>query len=132
MKYYLSAFQNFYKLTGRTTRKEFWIFVLIHLLVIVLSNVIDEALGLTWYDYDLGPFYLAYMFITFLPGLSISVRRLHDVNKSGWYLLLNFIPTFGTIILLIFFARGGSHGINNYGEDPYGRKSNFFKSYYSI
>ncbi|MFM7120975.1 MAG: DUF805 domain-containing protein, partial [Gammaproteobacteria bacterium] len=61
---------------------------------------------------------LLFVLATLLPGLAVSVRRLHDTGRSGWFLLLSLIPLVGAIILIVFFAQAGLSGSNPYGEDP--------------
>ena len=94
--------------SGRASRSEYWWFVLAILLVIIVAAVIDGATG------SVVVTSLAYLFII-IPGLAVSVRRLHDTNRSGWYLLLNFIPLVGTILLFIWSVTPGDKKANEYG-----------------
>lgn len=94
--------------SGRASRSEYWWFVLASLLVIIVAAVIDGATG------SVVVTLLAYLFII-IPGLAVSVRRLHDTNRSGWYLLLNFIPLVGTILLFIWSVTPGDKKANQYG-----------------
>ena len=81
--------------------------------------ILDNVLGLTISkDVRYGPFYIIYVLATFIPGLAVSVRRLHDIGKSGWYFLLILIPCIGGIILLVFDVTAGDVGENEYGADP--------------
>ena len=94
--------------SGRASRSEYWWFALASLLVIIVAAVIDGATG------SVVVTLLAYLFII-IPGLAVSVRRLHDTNRSGWYLLLNFIPLVGTILLFIWSVTPGDKKANQYG-----------------
>ena len=94
--------------SGRASRSEYWWFALASLLVIIVAAVIDGATG------GFVVTLLAYLFII-IPGLAVSVRRLHDTNRSGWYLLLNFIPLVGTILLFIWSVTPGDKKANQYG-----------------
>lgn len=94
--------------SGRASRSEYWWFALASLLVIIVAAVIDGATG------SVVVTLLAYLFII-IPGLAVSVRRLHDTNRSGWYLLLNFIPLVGTILLFIWSVTPGDKKANEYG-----------------
>ena len=94
--------------SGRASRSEYWWFALASLLVIIVAAVIDGATG------SVVVTLLAYLFII-IPGLAVSVRRLHDTNRSGWYLLLNFIPLVGTILLFIWSVTPGDKKANDYG-----------------
>lgn len=66
--------------------------------------------------------YLLYALATFLPGLAVAVRRLHDTDRSGWFLLVAFVPFVGGLILLIFLVEEGTRGRNQYGRDPKARR----------
>ena len=94
--------------SGRASRSEYWWFALASLLVIIVAAVIDGATG------SVVVTLLAYLFII-IPGLAVSVRRLHDTNRSGWYLLLNFIPLVGTILLFIWSVTPGDKTANQSG-----------------
>jgi uncharacterized membrane protein YhaH (DUF805 family) len=94
--------------SGRASRSEYWWFALASLLVIIVAAFIDGATG------GVAVTLLAYLFII-IPGLAVSVRRLHDTNRSGWYLLLNFIPLVGTILLFIWSVTPGDKKANQYG-----------------
>ena len=94
--------------SGRASRSEYWWFALASLLVVIVAAFIDGATG------GVTVTLLAYLFII-IPGLAVSVRRLHDTNRSGWYLLLNFIPLVGTILLFIWSVTPGEKKANQYG-----------------
>lgn len=79
---------------------------------------LDNILGLTIGELPYGAFYLLYALAVLIPGLAVSVRRLHDINKSGWMMLITFIPLIGYIWLIVLFATNGNTGINEYGKDP--------------
>jgi uncharacterized membrane protein YhaH (DUF805 family) len=113
MKYYFLAFQKYADFYGKANREEYWLFVLFTNLAAILTIVLDHALGLVIQGTFYGPVYLIYLTITFLPGLSLAVRRLHDVGKSGWMVLLAFIPIIGALWLLYLFV---SPGIQNHSE----------------
>jgi uncharacterized membrane protein YhaH (DUF805 family) len=74
-------------------------------------NLDGEDLGYGW-------FYLIYALVIFIPGLAVTVRRLHDVGKSGWWYLLAFIPLIGAIILLVWFCTDSQAGTNKWGANP--------------
>lgn len=111
MKYYLSVFSNYAKFSGRARRSEYWYFTLFHILAVILTSVIDLTLG-TIYLYPI------YAVVAAIPGLAVGVRRMHDVNKSGWYLL---IPIYN----LILACSEGTRGSNDYGHDPKGEEFAF-------
>ncbi|MFY0646091.1 DUF805 domain-containing protein [Sulfitobacter geojensis] len=117
MNQYLKAMRNGFNFHDRASRKEYWLFLLITYVVSVITLVLDmefdfadgEALVLT------GILCLVHI----IPALAVSVRRLHDVDKSGWWLLIGFTGI-GAIILLVFFCLGSTKGQNHYGPAPDG------------
>ncbi|MCX2743139.1 DUF805 domain-containing protein [Mangrovivirga sp. M17] len=123
MKWYLQVLQNYANFSGRARRKEYWMFVLFNILFIVIATGLDNLLGLTFDFVPYGYIYLAYNIFIIIPSLAAGVRRLHDINKSGWSILISLIPLIGSIILIVWFAREGDSGSNKYGEDP---KNNTF------
>jgi uncharacterized membrane protein YhaH (DUF805 family) len=120
MKHYLNAFNNYATFSGRATRSEYWFFVLFNIIFIILAMLLDNAFGTTikmGYGVSLpyGYIYIAYVIITLLPGLSVGVRRLHDVGKSGWFFLISLIPIIGAIWLLVLLFTDSNVGENKYG-----------------
>ncbi|MFY8107869.1 MAG: DUF805 domain-containing protein [Bacteroidia bacterium] len=118
MKYYIKAFNNFSNFNGRARRKEYWMYLLFNLIFALVAIILDNAFGLAFESIGYGVIYLLYSLITFIPSLSVSVRRLHDKSKSGWYLLLAIIPIIGGIVLLFILAADGDPGENEYGMNP--------------
>lgn len=118
MNWYLEVLKKYAVFSGRARRKEYWMFVLFNLIFAIAAMIIDNVLGLAIKDVGYGPFYILYSLATLIPGLAVSVRRLHDIGKSGWYLLMGLIPCVGGIILLVFMATEGDGGENEFGADP--------------
>jgi uncharacterized membrane protein YhaH (DUF805 family) len=104
------GFSNYVNFTGRACRSEYWYWILFTVIVSVVALVIDgmmraQVVSTIW---DLA---------TFLPSLAIAVRRLHDLDRSGWWFLLIFIPLVGIIILIVWFCGKGTDGPNRFGPD---------------
>ncbi|WP_026953037.1 DUF805 domain-containing protein [Algoriphagus mannitolivorans] len=119
MEYYLEALRKFNRFSGRSRRKEFWIFGLFYLLFIFLAVFLDTLLGITFDEESIvGPIYLLVVMVHFIPSLAVSVRRLHDTGRSGWWYFISLIPILGSIILFVFLCLEGNPGPNNYGKDP--------------
>ena len=118
MNYYFKALKSAFDFSSRARRKEFWMFTFINFLVVIAIVTIEIMAGL--YDFDRGYGILTgiYNLVLFIPALAISVRRLHDTNKSGWFLLVNLIPVIGSIIILVFCCKEGDQGTNKYGPNP--------------
>jgi len=119
MKYYLLALKRYAEFKGRSTRPEYWYFTLFNFIFIVAAMLLDNLLDLNFENTPYGILYAVYALGSFLPGLSAAVRRLHDVNKSGWFLLISLIPLIGSIYMLVVLARKGDASENKYGPDPY-------------
>lgn len=116
--YYKKAFKNYAEYKGRATQAEFWYFVLCHFLISVSLLILiivgasgDNELMAVSAGISLG----LYMLAAFIPTLMISIRRLHDTGKSGWFTMFGFIPAIGGILLTIFLAQK-SDGDNEWGE----------------
>jgi uncharacterized membrane protein YhaH (DUF805 family) len=110
MYWYQLALKKYAEFNGRAHRTAYWMFVLINLLITIAINVVESALGFTGY---LG---LLYALAVFLPGLGAAIRRLHDTGRSGWWMLIGFIPLIGAIVLIVFLAQPSQAEANIYGE----------------
>ncbi len=122
MNYYLKVLQNYATFSGRARRSEFWYFALFNMIFIILAMVLDRVLGTTLkmggVETPYGYIYLLYVLVLFIPGLAVSVRRLHDVGKSGWMYLIVLIPIIGAIWLLVLFFTDSNTESNKWGENP--------------
>jgi uncharacterized membrane protein YhaH (DUF805 family) len=121
-----ACFSKYITFSGRAQRSEFWWFVLFLLVGQMIAGAADSAifgnnvvmLGGMEFSYNAGYFGNIFALVTFLPAWAVEIRRLHDIGKSGWWLLLWLIPLIGFIILLIWLIRKGTDGDNEYGADP--------------
>ncbi len=112
------GFSKYVVFAGRASRSEYWFWVLFTLIASIACAVIDAVLGIRVLD---PLFSLA----TFLPSLAVSVRRLHDIDRTGWWFLLWFVPLIGWIVLLVFACRRGDDGPNRFGPPPFSGWSNY-------
>jgi uncharacterized membrane protein YhaH (DUF805 family) len=118
MKWYFQPLRKYAVFVGRARRKECWTFALINLAIIFALRRLDILVG-TWdSESHVGLVSAIFQFVTLIPTIAVSVRRLHDTNRSGWWYLLVFIPLFGWIPLLIFLAEDSQQGENKYGPRP--------------
>lgn len=109
---------NYFNFTGRSSRRAYWLFVLWSLIILGFINVIFLLLtvfiGETGMIF-LGIFNLIFLLYTYIPGLALTFRRLHDLNYSFWFILIPFFNIF--LLILCYFVRG-TEGPNNFGDDP--------------
>ncbi len=112
MNWYLTALKKYAIFNGRSSRAEYWMFVILNTLIGLglCVLVINEIIGLT----------LIYVFaaLILVPTLSVTVRRLHDTNRSAWWLLLPLIPVLGELVFLVFMILEGKPERNRFGPDP--------------
>jgi uncharacterized membrane protein YhaH (DUF805 family) len=122
-----SGFQNYVKFDGRADRAAYWWWVLFTIIVSTVANVIDRAIGSTIVTTPaaagvsgttFGVVATIASLVLFLPSLGLLVRRLHDTDRSGWWVLITVIPIIGWIVLLFFLLQPGSLGPNRYGTPP--------------
>lgn len=86
-------------------------------LISLACSATDELFGLILFR-DQGLFSLVYSVAVLIPSVAVGVRRLHDLDRSGWWLLIMLIPLLGTLLLLIYFCLRGTVGPNRFGPDP--------------
>jgi uncharacterized membrane protein YhaH (DUF805 family) len=118
MNWYLQVLKNYAGFSGRARRKEYWMFALFNIIFVIAAMIIDNVIGTTMAGLPYGLFYFLYVLAIFIPGLAVGVRRLHDVGKSGWFMLIALIPIVGGIWLLVLFCTDGVIGQNEYGTNP--------------
>ena len=128
MEWMLMPLKRYADFSGRSRRKEYWMFVLFIFLVSVAISMVLSLLGLSAEDegslLGLGGAMLVILLLfslaVIIPSIAVQVRRFHDQDKSGWLVLLNLIPFVGGIIVLVFMCLDGTRGPNRYGPDPKG------------
>ena len=110
-----SGFKNYVGFSGRACRSEYWFWVLFVFIVGIVLGILDQVLFPDNPSGLLGPLF---SLAVFLPGLAVFIRRLHDIDKVGWWCLLILIPIVGWIILIIWAVKKGDDGGNRFGSDP--------------
>jgi uncharacterized membrane protein YhaH (DUF805 family) len=119
MDWMLMPLRRYAEFSGRSQRKEYWMFFLFQVIVVVVLGIIEGMLGLTGMVAGAyGPLTMLFWLAVLIPGIAVGIRRLHDTDRSGWWLLLAFVPLVGAIVLLVFFVSDGTHGPNRFGPDP--------------
>ncbi|WP_191061658.1 DUF805 domain-containing protein [Geminicoccus harenae] len=110
-----TCFHKFATIQGRAARAEYWYFFLFYLIAIFAAGVLDAVLFRHSVN---GPLSTLVWLVLLLPWLAVAVRRLHDRDRSGWWLLLHFVPVVGQIVLLVWFCLPGTPGPNRFGPPP--------------
>ena len=112
------ALKRYADFQGRSKRTEFWLFYLFITIATIISTIIDIWIGLFDHTAGIGLLSGVFSLAVITPSIAVGVRRLHDIDRSGWWLLLSIIPAIGSIWLLIFWCQKGTKGSNKFGEDP--------------
>ncbi len=126
MKYFTLAFKKAFDFRSRSSRPEYWYFVLFNIIFAIAAMIIDRVLGTTFsldsgygkQDLGYGYIYCLYGIAVMIPGFTAGVRRLHDVGKSGWMLLVALIPIAGAIWLIVLLVKDSEPGENKWGPNP--------------
>lgn len=111
------VFENYANFRGRARRSEYWFYCLASFIISIGLAIVEYLFNLSHLNLQYGILRGLYSLLVFIPGLAVSVRRLHDVGKSGWFLFIAFIPIIGLIWLFILFCKEGEYGANEYGQD---------------
>ena len=124
----LEVFSKYAVFDGRARRKEYWYWYLFNFLIsiffVVISFVItppygtDTDNGIGWFGIFIYVLVIIYSLGVFIPNLAVTVRRLHDTNRSGWWYFISLIPFIGGIIFLIYLIEDSTPGDNQYGPNP--------------
>jgi uncharacterized membrane protein YhaH (DUF805 family) len=118
MNWYRVALKKYAVFAGRARRKEFWFFVLVNTLIAIALAVIDMLTGTFDEDVGLGLLSGLYAVAMIVPSIAVTVRRLHDTDRSGWWYLLVFVPVIGGLVILVFMCLDGTPGSNRFGPNP--------------
>ena len=114
MDWYLKVLKEHYAdFEGRARRTEFWMFALINIIIMVILDFIGNMINFTWIS-------TIYSLAVVVPSIAVTVRRLHDIGKSGWWWLIVLIPFIGGIVLIVFCVMDSQPGSNQYGANPKG------------
>ena len=118
MNWYLECLRKYGVFGGRARRKEYWYFVLFNIIISIVLAVIDVATGSFSAEGGIGLLGGIYVLAVLIPGVAVTVRRLHDTDHSGWWLLIPLIPIIGAIVLFVFSVQDSNAGENKYGPSP--------------
>lgn len=113
------ALKRYAEFSGRSRRKEFWLFILLSVILNLFATVLDlTVFSSMLIEAEMGIVSAVVVLALLVPSLSVQVRRLHDTNRSGWWILLAFLPILGGLVLLVFNCLDGTPGDNRFGPDP--------------
>lgn len=113
MTWYIAVLKQYASSSGRSRRQEYWMFTLINTLVVIGILIVQGILG---FKFPVLSF--AYALAVLCPHINVAIRRLHDTNRSGWWLLIGIIPIIGAIVLLVFTVQDSQPGNNRFGPNP--------------
>jgi uncharacterized membrane protein YhaH (DUF805 family) len=108
----LAVLQKYGQFDGRSDRAEYWWFALGNLIAVIVLSLLARA------SVIFVLLYFIFVLATLIPGIAAGIRRLHDTNRSGWWLLISLVPFVGGILLIVYFASAGTPGPNEYGSPP--------------
>ena len=123
MKIYFKPWKKFASFEGRASRKEYWVFVIINIIILLFTPAIGKGIIPREFFYlfneqDPGLLLFIFYLISLFPSIGVGIRRLHDINKSGWWLLLSLVPILGWIALFVMTVLPGTYEQNDFGVDP--------------
>jgi len=110
--WYLKVIKNYTGFTGRARRKEYWMYCLFYIIIGIAIGVVERVIGMD------GVLSGLYSLALLLPSIAVSIRRMHDTGRSGFWILINFIPILGWLVFLFFAIQDSQSGDNEYGPNP--------------
>ncbi len=118
VEWYMLAMRRYLDFTGRSRRREYWFFALGNVIIGIALMLVERVTGMTSGVFGYGILTIVFDLLIVLPSLAVSIRRLHDTGRSGWWLLIGLVPILGGLVLLYFFLLDSEPGINAYGLNP--------------
>jgi uncharacterized membrane protein YhaH (DUF805 family) len=118
MNWYLDVLKKYAVFSGRARRKEYWMFFLFNLIVSIVLTIIDGVIGTLSAEAGVGLLSGLYTLAILVPAIAVTLRRLHDTSRSGWWILIALVPLVGGIVLLVFMLLDSTPGDNQYGPNP--------------
>ena len=125
MNWYLQPWKKYIDFEGRAQRKEYWVFVLLNFVIVGVLGILDgSTMGPGMHGQGGGVLTAIFGLVSLVPSVAVAVRRLHDTDRSGWWVLISFIPLLGMLVLLVFMLLDGTPGDNRFGSNPKGAEPN--------
>jgi uncharacterized membrane protein YhaH (DUF805 family) len=118
MSWFVEALKKYAVFSGRSRRKEYWYFALFVIIISFVLSIIDLLTGAYARTVGVGLLSSIFSLAVLIPSIAVTVRRLHDIDRSGWWLLIALVPLVGWIVLLVFSVQESTPGSNRYGPNP--------------
>jgi uncharacterized membrane protein YhaH (DUF805 family) len=118
MNGYTTVMRRYFEISGRSSRSEFWMFVLVYFIIQIIAVVIDVSVLGQPFGESPGIVSSVVTLVHFIPSITAGIRRLHDTDRSGWWILIIFVPLIGIVWLIVLYCFEGTRGSNNYGPPP--------------
>lgn len=118
MKWFVAVLKKYTDFSGRAQRAEYWYFILFYLLILIGLTIVDSISGSYDTETGMGALGAIFTLAMLIPSIAVGVRRLHDTDRTGWWLLIGLVPLVGAIVLLIFTVQNGTPDANRFGPDP--------------
>ena len=117
MQWFTAVLKKYATFSGRARRREYWFFTLFYILIYIALILVDTVTG-SLSGGGIGLLSGLFALGMLIPSLAVTFRRLHDTNRSGWWILISLIPLIGAIVLLVFMVMDSQPGTNDYGDNP--------------
>ena len=113
-----SCLSKYATISGRARRAEYWYFYLAIIIAAIIAATLDVVVGVITFGLGAGIFSIIVTLGIIIPSICVTIRRLHDQDRSGWWILIALVPAIGGIVLLVFMILRGTEGDNRFGPDP--------------
>jgi uncharacterized membrane protein YhaH (DUF805 family) len=117
LNWFIQALKKYADFKGRARRKEFWMDILFYIIIMVVLGIVDGIIGASMGG-GIGILTLIYLLAMLVPTLAVTVRRLHDIGKSGWWYFITLVPLIGGIWLIVLLVTDSQPGTNAWGPNP--------------
>lgn len=117
MNWYMQVLKKYAEFSGRARRSEYWYFTLFNIIASILLAIVDAVFGTFSAEAGMGVLGGIYTLAVLIPSIAVSVRRLHDTGRSGWWILLAVLPI-ANLVLLVFMVLDSNPGENRFGPNP--------------
>ncbi len=122
MNWYVDVLKKYAVFEGRARRQEYWMWCLLNFIIAIVLGIVDRGAGLMIGEAGTGILGSIYSLAVLCPGIAVAIRRLHDTGRSGFWLLITFVPCIGVIVLLVFLIQDSEPNANQHGPNPKGGK----------